>query len=93
MSEPSPTYAAGEWAWLSDPGQACQIVDLQGLWGASSYRVWLPSQDAVVRVSGERLVPLGTQDTSAVGYQLIHAAAAARIADALDRDSGWVKEK
>ena len=58
MSEPLPTYAAGEWAWLSDSGQACQIVDRQGLWGASSYRVWLPSQDAVVRVPGERLAPL-----------------------------------
>ena len=87
MSEALPTYAAGEWAWLSDSGQACQIVDRQGLWGASSYRVWLPSQDAVVRVSGERLASLGTQDKSAVGYQLVYAAAAARIADALERDT------
>jgi len=87
VNEDARVYAAGEWAWLSDSGQACQIVDRQGLWGASSYRVWLPSQGAVVRVPGERLAPLGTQDKSAVGYQLVYAAAAARIADALERDT------
>jgi len=42
VNEDARVYAAGEWAWLSDSGQACQIVDRQGLWGASSYRVWLP---------------------------------------------------
>ena len=45
-------FQAGAWVWLQDPGVVCQVVEGQALWGASSYRVWLPAQDAVIRVDG-----------------------------------------
>lgn len=84
---PASSFAVGDWAWLVDSSQICQVVEQQQLWGAWSYRVWLPSQDAVIRVSGDRLARLDAQGGRSAGYHIVYAAAAARIADALERDT------
>ncbi|MBM3300479.1 MAG: DEAD/DEAH box helicase, partial [Deltaproteobacteria bacterium] len=68
-----------------DYGQLCQVIETQRLWGQTTCRVWLPSQDTVVRAEAERLKPLneaGGLSQAGVTY----VAAAARVADALTQD-------
>ncbi len=76
---------SGEWAWAVDHRQVCQILEKQTLWGSIAYRVWLPAQDVVVRVPGDRLKPVaaaGVMTSAALSY----VAAAARVADALTQN-------
>ncbi len=39
-----------DWKYSTIHKSACKVVDEQTLWGQTVYRVWLPNQDAVVRV-------------------------------------------
>ncbi len=80
------TWAIGDWLWHSDSQALCQIVDVQPLWGQTSYRVWLPNPDTVVRVSAHRLEPLAAYHACALPHHLTYVAAAARVADALTQD-------
>src|SRR5215470_3484448 len=80
------TWAIGDWLWHSDYQALCQIVDVQSLWGQTSYRVWLPNPDTVVRVPAHRLEPLGAHHACALPHHLTYVAAAARVADALTQD-------
>ena len=47
-----------DWTWSKEHQQICRVVDAQTLWGETTYKVWLPTQDAVVRVRAEQLQPL-----------------------------------
>src|SRR5215475_9329175 len=80
------TWAIGDWLWHSDSQTPCQIVDIQPLWGQTSYRVWLPNPDTVVRVPAHRLEPLAAHHACALPHHLTYVAAAARVADALTQD-------
>src|SRR5262249_6201623 len=74
-----------EWAWAVDHQQVCQILEKQTLWGSIAYRVWLPAQDVIVRVPGNRVKPIsdaGVMTSAALCY----VAAAARVADALTQN-------
>ena len=82
------TWAIGAWLWHSDSQALCQIVDVQPLWGQTSYRVWLPNPDTVVRVPAHRLEPLAAYHACALPQHLTYVAAAARVADALTQDLG-----
>ena len=42
-------HAVGAWCWHTRHGTHCRVVDRQDIWGEVSYRVWLPTKDAVVR--------------------------------------------
>ncbi len=78
-------FEHGEWCYSLDHGQVCQVIEAQTLWGETTYRVWLPSRDSVIRITASRLksvedVGAGSPDSIA------YITAAARVADALTQD-------
>ncbi len=74
-----------DWLWNGEHNQVCKIVDSQTLWGETICRVWLPSQDTVVRVRAEKLKPLGEANIG-TSDAIAYITAAARVADALTQD-------
>src|SRR4030067_916283 len=79
------TLKANEWVWSDEHNAPCRVIETQRLWGQTTCRVWLPSQDTVVRAEAERLKPLseaGVWSSAGVTY----VAAAGRVADALTHD-------
>jgi len=75
----------GDWVWSAEHGQSCQVIDVQLLWGSTTYRVWLPIQNVVVRLTDQQVRPL-TQAQPIRAEQITYIATAARIADALTQD-------
>jgi superfamily II DNA or RNA helicase len=78
-------FEHGEWCYSLDHGQVCQVIEAQTLWGETTYRVWLPGRDSVIRITASRLksvedVGAGSPDSIA------YITAAARVADALTQD-------
>lgn len=49
---------SGDWLWSEEHRQLCKVVETQTLWGNTFHRVWLPTQDAVVRIRSNSLKPL-----------------------------------
>lgn len=76
-----------EWAYLEDSGQLCRVLERHSVWGDTTCQVWLPASGTVLRVREQRLRPLDGHIGSSAPHQLTYSAAAARIADALERDS------
>src|SRR2546422_7382191 len=76
----------GEWWHSLDHDEPCRIVDTDVLWGQATCLVWLPGRRAAVRVLQTRLGPLQADDTHLL-HRLSFVSAAARIADALERDT------
>jgi superfamily II DNA or RNA helicase len=73
------------WVFSTIHNTPCRIIEEQSLWGQAVCRVWLPNQDAVVRVPRSALQPLDTEldpetEASRIGY----VAAAAKVADILE---------
>jgi SNF2 family DNA or RNA helicase len=78
-------FEHGEWCYSLDHGQACQVIEAQTLWGETTYRVWLPSRDSVIRITASRLKSIedvGAGSPDSIAY----ITAAARVADALTQD-------
>lgn len=76
------------WAYSTIHNSACQVIEEQTLWGQTVCRIWLPNQDAVVRVARAALRPLTvalnpTLEVHRIGY----VAAAAKVAEVLDGSS------
>ena len=46
---------SGYWAYSLGQGQLCKVIEAQTLWGDTTYRVWLPDSDSVVRISASNL--------------------------------------
>lgn len=84
VEDARPLLTVGDWCWHTGQQSACQVVDRQNLWGVLGYRVWLPTKDAVVRAAAQELVALAKVRPSV--DQVLHAAAAARLLDALETD-------
>ena len=76
----------GEWYHSIDHDETGQLVSVQAMWGEQTCLVWLPRRDAVVRIAASRLRGVD-EATPATSDHLAFACAAARIADALERDS------
>jgi hypothetical protein len=76
---------AGEWWHSIDHDEPCRVVDTETLWGQASCLVWLPRGDTAVRVLQKRLVPLKAGEPHLLD-RLSYVSAAARVADALERD-------
>ena len=73
------------WQYSTLHNCACQVIEEQTLWGQTVCRIWLPNQDAVVRVARSALRPLTvalnpTLEVHRIGY----VAAAAKVAEVLD---------
>ena len=75
----------GNWVWSEEHGQSCQVIEAQTLWSNTTYRVWLPTQDVVVRLSATQVKPLAAAQPPS-SHQITYIATAARIADALTQD-------
>jgi superfamily II DNA or RNA helicase len=73
------------WCWSVDHEQICQIIEVQTLWGETTYRVWLPGRNSVVRIPASRLKPLESAGICSPD-NMAYVAAAARVADALTQD-------
>jgi len=74
----------GAWLWSEEHRQLCKVIETQTLWGSTFHRIWLPTQDTVVRVRADKLKPLTAELTSPA--TITYTATAARIADALTQD-------
>ncbi|MGR9398871.1 DEAD/DEAH box helicase [Rhizobium leguminosarum] len=75
-------HGIGDWCWHARHAAPCRVVDRQDVWGETVYRVWLPAKDAVVRGRGNDLLPLDKVQPTV--EQILHAAAAAKLLDALE---------
>ena len=78
-------FAQGAWHYSPDHGQLCQVIEAQTLWGETTFRVWLPGRDSVVRIPASRLKSLESAGTGSPD-DIAYIAAAARVADALTQD-------
>lgn len=73
------------WQYSTVHNSACKVIEEQTLWGQTVCRVWLPNQDAVVRVPRSALRPLNADlqpeiETGRIAY----VAAAAKVAEVLE---------
>jgi len=73
------------WQYSTIHNSACKVIEEQTLWGQTICRVWLPNQDAVVRLPRSALRTLNTDlppeiETSHITY----VAAAAKVAEVLE---------
>ncbi len=73
------------WQYSTVHNSACKVIEEQTLWGQTVCRVWLPNQDAVVRVPRSALRPLiaDLQPEIEAG-RIAYVAAAAKVAEVLE---------
>lgn len=73
------------WQYSTVHNSACKVIEEQTLWGQTVCRVWLPNQDAVVRVPRSALRPLSAdlQPEIEAGH-IAYVAAAAKVAEVLE---------
>ena len=82
MTQAAQDYGIGTWCWHERHAAPCRVVDREEMWGETSYRVWLPGKDAVVRAKSRELGPLDAVRPTV--DQILHTAAAAKLLDALE---------
>lgn len=82
MTHPAQDYGIGTWCWHERHAAPCRVVDREEMWGETSYRVWLPGKDAVVRARSRDLGPLDAVRPTV--DHILHTAAAAKLLDALE---------
>lgn len=74
-----------QWLFSTVHNCICKVVEEQTLWGQTVCRVWLPNQDAVVRVSRAALQPLGAELRPVIeAHRIAYVAAAAKVAEVLE---------
>lgn len=76
------SFVDAQWRWHRKRGSPCRIIECAELWGSVSYRVWLPTEDVVVRAAEAELSPL--EEAPCDPDSVIHATAAAKLIEALD---------
>lgn len=73
------------WQYSTVHNSACKIIEEQALWGQTVCRVWLPNQDAVVRVPRSALRPLNANLQPEIeAGRIAYVAAAAKVAEVLE---------
>ena len=76
------------WQYSTIHSCACKVIEEQTLWGQSVCRVWLPNQDAVVRVPRSDLTPLPTANLpDAEAHHIGYLSAAAKVAEVLENST------
>jgi superfamily II DNA/RNA helicase len=76
----------GDWVWSIHHGETGQVVAVEELWGLRTLRLWLPTSNAIVRVTSETVSAVSDRPPPNE-LDLVFTAAAARIADALSTDA------
>lgn len=70
------------WFYCSTYQSACKVIEEQTLWGQTVCRVWLPNQDAVVRVPRSTLRPVNAELQPEIeAGRISYVAAAAKVAE------------
>lgn len=73
------------WQYSTVHNSACKVIEEQTLWGQTVCRVWLPNQDAVVRVPRSALRPLSADQQPEIETgRIAYVAAAAKVAEVLE---------
>lgn len=73
------------WQYSTVHNSACKVIEEQILWGQTVCRVWLPNQDAVVRVPRSALRPLSADLQPEIeAGRIAYVAAAAKVAEVLE---------
>lgn len=73
------------WQYSIVHNSACKVIEEQTLWGQTVCRVWLPNQDAVVRVPRSDLRPLSADLQPEIeAGRIAYVAAAAKVAEVLE---------
>ncbi|MBM1003962.1 MAG: helicase, partial [Desulfofustis sp. PB-SRB1] len=73
------------WQYSTVHNSACKVIEEQTLWGRTLCRVWLPNQDAVVRVPRSALRPLSSDLQPEIeAGRIAYVAAAAKVAEVLE---------
>jgi superfamily II DNA or RNA helicase len=76
------------WKYSTIHKSACKVVDEQTLWGQTVCRIWLPNQDAVVRVPQSDLQPLSSDRHPKIeSHRISYISAAAKVAELLEGSS------
>ena len=75
----------GDWVWSKEHNQSCQVINAKTIWGNTTYRVWLPTQDVIVRLTKNQVTPLSAAQPIGPD-QIAYVATAARITEALAQD-------
>ena len=74
-----------DWLYSTVHNSACKVIEEQTLWGQTVCRVWLPNQDAVVRVPRSALRPLSADLQPEIeAGRIAYVAAAAKVAEVLE---------
>ncbi|WP_419910289.1 DEAD/DEAH box helicase [Hoeflea sp.] len=74
-----------QWLFSTVHNCICKVIEEQTMWGQTVCRVWLPNQDAVVRVSRAALQPLWAELRPVIeAYRIAYVAAAAKVAEVLE---------
>jgi superfamily II DNA or RNA helicase len=74
-----------EWQYSTVHNSACKVIEEQTLWGQTVCRVWLPNQDAVVRMPRSALRPLNADLQPEIeAGRIAYVAAAAKVAEVLE---------
>jgi len=77
-----------EWHHSTVHNSPCKVIEEQTLWGQTVCRVWLPNQDAVVRVPRSALRPLNADLQPEIeAGRIAYVAAAAKVAEVLEGSS------
>ncbi|MCA3394952.1 MAG: DEAD/DEAH box helicase family protein [Roseomonas sp.] len=82
MTRGRPEHGIGEWCWHDRHAAPCRVVDREEIWGETTYRIWLPGKDAVVRARASELKALDSVQPTV--EHILHTAAAAKLLDALE---------
>lgn len=70
------------WQYSTIHNSPCKIIEEETLWGQTACKVWLPNQDAVVRVSRSALRPLNSELQPEIeANRTAYVAAAAKVAE------------
>ena len=73
------------WQYSTIHNSACKVIEQQTLWGQTVCRIWLPNQDAVVRVPRSALRPLSADLRPEIeAGRIAYVAAAAKVAEVLE---------
>jgi superfamily II DNA or RNA helicase len=73
------------WQYSTIHNSPCKVIEEQTLWGQMVCRVWLPNQDAVVRVPRSALRPLSADLQPEIeAARIAYVAAAAKVAEVLE---------
>ncbi len=76
------------WQYSTIHKSACKVIEEQTLWGQTVCRVWLPNQDAVVRVPRSALQALNLSLRPEIeDHRIGYIAAAAKVAEVLEGGS------